>query len=227
MILDALETGFIEGAGPYYPQPRTPLRPRPERGFRGRTYCVAMSPDSVVSAARLGARMVLFSQRPWPDQAVSIDGYRTMFREEHGHEPGPPVVCDFVYCDTDASRAEEIAQQHLGGYLASVVEHYELADDHFKTARGYESYGAAVDALRAIGLDKLVDMYLGVQAWGTPEQVLERLSARREIIGDFALTCAFRYAGMPVQDAERSMRTFAEKVLPVLHRDSEFVTTGS
>ena len=29
MIIDALEKGEIEGAGPYYPQVRTPIRPRP------------------------------------------------------------------------------------------------------------------------------------------------------------------------------------------------------
>ena len=29
MIVDALETGFIEGEGPFYPQVRTPIRPRP------------------------------------------------------------------------------------------------------------------------------------------------------------------------------------------------------
>ena len=28
MVLDALETGFIEGDGPYFPQPRTAIRPR-------------------------------------------------------------------------------------------------------------------------------------------------------------------------------------------------------
>src|SRR5580765_4478747 len=29
MVLDALATGFIEGAGPHFPQPRTPIRPAP------------------------------------------------------------------------------------------------------------------------------------------------------------------------------------------------------
>ena len=64
MILDALETGFIEGDGPYYPQARTEIRPRPERSFKDRTYAVAMSPDSVLSAADLCARRVVFSQLP-------------------------------------------------------------------------------------------------------------------------------------------------------------------
>lgn len=59
--------------------------------------------------------------------------------------------------------------------------------------------------------------YAFVQAWGTPEQVLERLQARREVIGDFDLTACFRFAGLPIGDAERSMRTFAREVLPALH----------
>lgn len=219
MILAALEDGFIEGAGPYYRQPRAPIRPRPARSFRGRTFCVAMSPDSVLAAADLGARMVVFSQRPWPDQAAAVDTYRARFRDRHRTEPGPPVCCDFVYCDTDRARAEDRAHTYLAGYLTSVMHHYELAEEHFKHAKGYESYGNAVDLLRAIGLDAMCDMYLGVQAWGTPDDIIDKLRARREIIGDFDLTCCFRYAGLPYQDAERSMHTFAERVLPALRPD--------
>jgi alkanesulfonate monooxygenase SsuD/methylene tetrahydromethanopterin reductase-like flavin-dependent oxidoreductase (luciferase family) len=218
MVLDALETGFIEGDGPFYPQPRTAIRPRPTRTFRDRTYCVAMSPDSVLAAADLGARMVVFSQRPWEQQADAVTTYRQRFGERHGREPGPPFTCDFVYCDTDAARAEDKAAQHIAGYLASVVQHYELAGDHLRSATGYESYGRAVDALRSIGLEAMCEMYLGVQAWGTPDQVVERLLARRALIGDFDLTCCFRFAGLPFEDAERSMRTFAAEVMPALRQ---------
>jgi len=214
MILAALESGFIEGDGPYFPQPRIAIRPAPERSFADRLYCVAMSPDSVIAAADLGARMVTFSQRPWDDQAVAIATYRARFEEVHGHEPGPPVVCDFVYCDADEDRAEEIAHRHIAGYLASVMEHYELASDHFKQATGYESYGDAVDMMRSIGLEKLCAMYLAVNVWGTPAQILERLEARRAVIGEHDLTCCFRYAGLPIDDAEASMRLFAAEVVP-------------
>ena len=216
MILSALETGVIEGDGPYYPQRPTPIRPRPARTFRDRTYCVAMSPDSVLAAADLGTRMVVFSQRPWADQAEAIGTYRDRFAARHDRVPGPPVTCDFVYCDADPGRAEEKAHRHIAGYLASVMQHYELASDHFKHAKGYESYGNAVDLLRDIGLDQMAEMYLGVQAWGTPAAILARLESRREIIGDFELTCCFRYAGLPFEDASRSMRTFASEVLPTL-----------
>src|SRR5262245_32183410 len=219
MVMEALETGWIEGDGRYYHQPRAPIRPAPAGSFRDRFYCVAMSPDSVLAAADLGARMVTFSQRPWEDQAVSMATYRERFEAAHGRAPMPPMTCDFVYCDTDAARAEGHGPGALPGYLTRVVQPYGLAVDHFQQLKGYGGYARAVGLLSAIGLDKLCEMYLGVQAWGTPDQVLERLQARREIIGDFDLTACFRYAGLPLEDAERSMRTFARAVLPELHAD--------
>ena len=42
------------------------------------------------------------------------------------------------------------------------------------------------------------------------------LEKRREIIGDYQFRCTFRYAGMPLDEAEKSMRLFAKEVLPVL-----------
>jgi hypothetical protein len=112
-----------------------------------------------------------------------------------------------------------MARTYIAGYLTSVMQHYELASDHFKEAKGYESYGSAVDLMKAIGLETLCDMYLGVNVWGSPEQIVERLRERREIIGDFDLTACFRYAGLPYAEAERSMRTFAAEVIPVLRAD--------
>ncbi len=220
MIIEALETGTIRGDGPFYPQVPTEIRPRPTGGFAERTYCVAMSPDSVLAAADLGARMVVFSQRPWDEQAKALATYRERFEAAHGRAPGPPVTCDFVYCDRDPGRAEDRARTHIAGYLTSVMQHYELASDHFKSARGYESYGSAVDLLKAIGLEQMCDMYLGVQAWGTPDQIIERLLFRRELIGDFDLTACFRFSGLPYEEASASMRTFAADVLPTLRAEA-------
>lgn len=223
MVLSALETGFIEGDGPYYPQHRTEIRPRPARSFAGRTYAVGMSPDSVDSAADLGARLVVFSQKPWAEQAEVYRGYQERFRAAHGTDPGPITTCDFLYVDDDPKRAEAMAHEHIAGYLTSVMDHYELMSEHFKHAKGYESYGNAVDLLRAVGLDQVCEMYLDVQAWGTPDDVIDQLRARRELLGEVDLNLCFRYAGMPVADAERSMRTFASEVIPVLR---ESVTVG-
>ena len=45
MILEACDTGVIAGDGPYYPQARTEIRPRPLRGFRDRLFAIGMSQE--------------------------------------------------------------------------------------------------------------------------------------------------------------------------------------
>ena len=52
--------------------------------------------------------------------------------------------------------------------------------------------------------------------WGTPEQVLEKVEFIRDKVGIAGFTPNFSFAGMPVEDAERSVRLFAAEVLPEL-----------
>lgn len=216
MILEALETGFIEGKGPYYPQPRAAIRPRPTRSFKDRITCVAMSPDSAEAAARLGARMVQFSQKNWKEVKASIDTYNALFRKLHNREPDIPMLSDFTFIDQDAGRAEERVRKYLTSYFMSVMDNYEMAGDHFKESKGYHSYAKAAEVMQHMGLERIADAYIEVNAWGTPQQVLEKLEHRRAIVGDFHLTTCFRYGGMPHEQAENSMRLFAEQVTPEL-----------
>ena len=221
MILAALETGYIEGEGPFYPQKRARIRPAPTRSFRGRVSAVAMSPDSLEQAARLGVRMVVFSQKPFDRLAVDVERYRSLFRQSHGSQPvPPPMVCDFMYCHADPSVAETRARRYMSGYLSSVLHHYELASTHYKDVKGYEVYGRQSDAIRKIGPDELYEMYLSVQAWGTPDQILRKYAERQAKLGPYHVTNCFRFAGMPYEEAEASMRLYAAEVLPEVRRMS-------
>src|SRR5437763_13263869 len=94
MIVNALRTGWIEADGTYYKQPRVELRPRPKYSFDGRIYAVASSEDSVDSAARLGAHMVMFSDRPWPMRLPAIQRNREMHRKCHGIEAPTMMITD-------------------------------------------------------------------------------------------------------------------------------------
>ena len=216
MILAALETGFIAGDGPYYPQARTEIRPAPLASFRDRTYCVAMSPDSVLQAARLGARMVVFSNKPDADMKKSIDAYRAEWALHHEGPPPAPRFCDFTVCHADPARARELATRHIAGYFLAVAEHYELLGDHFKTSSAYRAYGQDVDALRAAGAENVAAAYVACQTWGTPEAILERLARRRAVVGDFELNVCLRFAGLSGADAMASMELFGREVLPAL-----------
>jgi alkanesulfonate monooxygenase SsuD/methylene tetrahydromethanopterin reductase-like flavin-dependent oxidoreductase (luciferase family) len=219
MIVDAVEKGWIEGDGPYYPQPRTEIRPRPLAGFRDRLYAVGMSPDSVAQAAALGARLMTFSQQPWELYAQGpLASYREAWRSQHGTEPPAPLTGDLFFCDRDPARAEAMAMEHMTNYFLTIVHHYELLSDHFKALPAYQMYANASEAFKLVGAEVAARTYCGVQTWGTPEQILEKLRWRRELIGDFELALITHYGGMSAADAEASMRLCAEAVLPELHR---------
>jgi alkanesulfonate monooxygenase SsuD/methylene tetrahydromethanopterin reductase-like flavin-dependent oxidoreductase (luciferase family) len=216
MILRALRTGFMEGEGPFYRQPRTEIRPRPTRAFDGRVYAVASSDDSVVSAAKLKARMVMFADRPWPLRMPAIQKHRDLMREMHGEQAGPPLLADFCVCTPTMDGAEDKARQYMGKFVESNFYHYELLGPHFTTVKGYDSYAQKIAMAREIGMDGIVSAFMEAAVWGTPDRILRKLEERRGIVGDFELATSFRFGGTPYDLAEAGLRLYAKEVLPVV-----------
>ena len=72
--------------------------------------------------------------------------------------------------------------------------------------------------LQDIGLDGLAESYMNAQAWGTPQQMLDKLEAWHDVMGDFDLMFGFRHAGIAYADAENSMRLVAKEVIPEVRR---------
>lgn len=216
MIVAAMESGFIEGDGPHFPQKRTEIKPAPQQNLDGRLYAVTMSPDSAPIVARLGARMMTFVQFSMDRHLPGITAYRDTYAEAHGRPAPPPLLLDFCYCDEDAARAEAVVQKHLAANYLSILQHYEFMEDYHKEIKGYEAYGDASGFLNDLGLDAAVQDYITHQAWGTPQQILDQLAARRELVGHYEWSSIVSYGGLPFDAAEKSMRLIAEKVLPEL-----------
>jgi alkanesulfonate monooxygenase SsuD/methylene tetrahydromethanopterin reductase-like flavin-dependent oxidoreductase (luciferase family) len=218
MIVNALRTGWMEGAGPHYPQPRVEIRPRPKYSFDGRIYAVASSEDSVDAAAKLGAHMVMFSDRPWPMRLPAIERNRELFRHYHGVSAPPMMITDFCICAPSLDEAEDLARKHMGKFVESNFHHYEFLGEHFASVKGYDAYAQKAEIARKGGLEGAVEGFMKAAVWGTPERILRELEARRAAIGDFELNVSFRFGGIPYPKAERSLHLFAREVLPVLKR---------
>jgi alkanesulfonate monooxygenase SsuD/methylene tetrahydromethanopterin reductase-like flavin-dependent oxidoreductase (luciferase family) len=216
MILSALKTGYMEGDGPYYPQPRIELRPRAAYDMSDRIYAVASSDDSVAAAAKINARMVMFADRPWPLRMGAINRYRELVRAQHGAAPKPLLIADFTLCWPDAAEAEPMARQIMGSFVRSNIEHYELMSDHFASAKGYNAYAQKSEIARQTGVEGMTDGFMKAAVWGTPDRMLRELEARRATVGAFEMATSFRFGGIPYDAAEKSMRLFAREVLPVL-----------
>ncbi|MGB1883771.1 MAG: LLM class flavin-dependent oxidoreductase [Gammaproteobacteria bacterium] len=216
MILDALETGVMENhESKFFKQPRAVIRPKPTRTFKGRLTQVAMSPESGEEAAKLGAQMMAFNYKPMDVQKQEYADYAARFKEHHNEEPRPLLLTDMMVCDSDAKRAEENSK-YVANYLLSVLHHYEMMGDHYKEAKGYEAYGDAVDSLREMGKEGMMQAYVDQQIWGTPDQMLRKFEDRRQNFGRTDCLAAFRFAGIPYEVAARSQELFAKEVLPVL-----------
>src|SRR5262249_218529 len=127
----------------------------------------------------------------------------------------PPVhAIDLTYCDRDAGRAEETARKYIVGYYLAVLRHYEFLEDYHAKIKGYEAYGNAAQLLREMGKDNAAEDFVNQQAWGTPQQILDKLEKRRRVLGDFESNICTSYAGLPFKDAEASLRLCAKAGLP-------------
>ena len=56
------------------------------------------------------------------------------------------------------------------------------------------------------------------QAWGTPEQIVEKWARRIEMTGELRPAMAVSYAGLPFDVVKSSLRLIGEKVAPQLRK---------
>lgn len=218
MVLGALETGVMQGDGKYYPQDPVEIRPRPTRSWKDRLFSVAMSPESEIAAADIGARMMGFVQGPIENHAVGIENWRARYRAVHGVEPGPPVLTDFTYCHEDEGEVKRMAEEYVAKYFLAVVRHYEFMGDHFATTKGYRTYAENQALLAAAGLEAATAAFVNAQMWGTPDQILQRYEDRLDLLGSLSADLIFSYGGMAYDKVEASMALFAREVLPALKK---------
>jgi alkanesulfonate monooxygenase SsuD/methylene tetrahydromethanopterin reductase-like flavin-dependent oxidoreductase (luciferase family) len=159
MIIKALETGYIEGDDPHFPQLRTKIKPKPTQNAKDRLYGVAMSPESAQVMGELGARMMCFVQFDMAMHLPNIERYRSAFTQQHRRPAPPPVLLDFCYCDKDVGKAKDRVRKYLAVNYLSILQHYEFMADYHKEIKGYEAYGKSAEFLNSLGREEAVEDY--------------------------------------------------------------------
>jgi alkanesulfonate monooxygenase SsuD/methylene tetrahydromethanopterin reductase-like flavin-dependent oxidoreductase (luciferase family) len=218
MLLEGLERGYCEHDGRFVKQPRADIRPAPFAPFRGRAYAAAVSPESARIMAELGVGILIIPQKPWPEVARELDEYRVVYREVNGSDAPPPISAGWTFCDPSPARAREMARRYIGGYFETVLAHYHFEADHLAKTAGYEYYGKMAEKIATYGTDKVIDFFVDLQVWGTPEQCYDKILDIRRRVGNEHYVGVFSFAGMPADEAERNMRLFAAEVMPALAR---------
>jgi alkanesulfonate monooxygenase SsuD/methylene tetrahydromethanopterin reductase-like flavin-dependent oxidoreductase (luciferase family) len=223
----ALREPEFEWQGEHYQIPRTSIRPRPISNPERRFFVSSVTPESAEIMAKLGFGMMVIMQNEWPKAAADIDRFREVAAAV-GHAPPPPIILTNVSCAESRDEAQERAMKYLGRKWDSIDNHYHFSDGHLAAVKGYEAYDKMTKTYAKMKEDaarlKATEFYVKIQIVGTPDDCIQQIAELRALTGTDHLIADFSYGGMPHEDGELNLRLFADRVVPVLHRDTLFAT---
>lgn len=225
LVTKALKDEVFEWDGEFYKIPKMSIRPRPMSHPERRFYASSVSPESAEIMAKLGFGMMVIMQNAWDKAAADVYSYRDIAKSV-GHNPPPPVILTNVSVAESRDEAQDRAMEYLGAKWDSIDNHYNFSDSHLANVKGYESYGKMAKTYSKLkdaeARQKMTEFYVKIQIVGTPDDCIEQVRELRALTGTDHIVCDFSYGGMPHEDGELNMRLFADRVMPVLQRDSAF-----
>jgi alkanesulfonate monooxygenase SsuD/methylene tetrahydromethanopterin reductase-like flavin-dependent oxidoreductase (luciferase family) len=207
--------------GQFYQVPEMSLRPRPQRtDLLDHFYGAIVSPESGDIMARAGMGMLIIPQKPWSAHAKDYQAYLGSCRK-FGQSGRRPIAITWVYCAKDEKTAAAGRDQWMANYGESALVHYEYNDAaHFHATKGYEHHAKMAEAMSSSqGSGNDLTRLGETQCFGTPERCLEVLREIRKTVDAEEFVGVFSYGGMPLEEAERSMKLFADEVLPKVHAE--------
>jgi alkanesulfonate monooxygenase SsuD/methylene tetrahydromethanopterin reductase-like flavin-dependent oxidoreductase (luciferase family) len=225
MVMAALETGYLEYDGQHFQQPRRELRPRPVRSLKGRAFCAAGSPSSMVSAAKLGLGRLYLGQPMVAGhkndestlakllQEGQADVWLDTWLENHpGETPPAPMLSNIVYIDESSDRAHEMAATYAANTMRAAIENYELTSEHLGTTKGYEAY-ASLRMTPEQAEQSIAEAHRSTIV-GNPREVLAQLETSCRQRNPQAVFPHVYHGGMAHEECMHSMMLFAKECLP-------------
>jgi alkanesulfonate monooxygenase SsuD/methylene tetrahydromethanopterin reductase-like flavin-dependent oxidoreductase (luciferase family) len=188
--------------------------PRPTQKPRPPFWVAALgTPESFVKAGRAG-HSVMAIPLAGGHMKELLAAYREAWRDA-GHPGSGRVMLAFhLLCAPTDGEAAAIARGPLDRYLRSLVD---AAADWTAglTSADYPGYHQIIAGLRSETFESQVEKHA---AWvGSPRRIVEQILAYDEQVGGFEIaSLQVNFNDVAVGDAERSMRLFAEQVMPAV-----------
>jgi alkanesulfonate monooxygenase SsuD/methylene tetrahydromethanopterin reductase-like flavin-dependent oxidoreductase (luciferase family) len=216
----ALSQKRFSFSGKYFQIPEMTIRPQPfSKDLTKHMYGAIVSPETGEIMAKAGMGMLIIPQKPWADHHNDYLAYREQCAKA-GFEAKRPKAGCWVYCAETEAEAQDRGRVWLKNYAESALRHYEYNEpEHFKNAKGYEYHAAMAQATKAAG--GFQDVFADTQVMGTPDHCIEVLRKIRATLDASEFVGVFKYGGMPFEEANRNLRLFAAKVLPVIQAEDE------
>jgi alkanesulfonate monooxygenase SsuD/methylene tetrahydromethanopterin reductase-like flavin-dependent oxidoreductase (luciferase family) len=220
IVRSALSKQEFSFQGEYHQIPSMSIRPQPRSDdLVDRMYCAWGSPETIPIAANAGLGALFVPQKGWEEIGEEVVTFNDL-RTKRGLSKTQPIVVCWVYCSPDPDEAWETARTYMTNYNDSALRHYEFHDaDHFTAAGGYDYYAKMAGARKRVGEERVVEVFAQNQVWGTPEVCIEKLRTIRRTTDAGEFVGVFTFGDLPLDQAEASMRLFAQEVLPVIQAD--------
>ena len=216
VLRKALSQEWFAHEGDFYSIPETTIRPRPRNpeDLVNRMRVAWTSPQTLPISANAGLGMLMTNQKSWEEYGEDVRGFNAV-RAEKGWSPIQPSVVVHVSCFDTEEEAWNLIKNHTTEAQLSIRKHYGWEDEErFLNTKGYEQYAKFSETLKRKTPEEVGEYNAKPQAWGTPDQVYEKLANVQRTTSAEELILNFRFGNMPVETAERSMRLFASDVLP-------------
>jgi alkanesulfonate monooxygenase SsuD/methylene tetrahydromethanopterin reductase-like flavin-dependent oxidoreductase (luciferase family) len=213
--------------GKYFQIPDMSIRPQPyHKNLTERFYGAIISPETGDIMARQGMGMLVIPQKSWAEHRKDYDHFLESCAK-FGQPAKKPMVVSFIYCAETEKEAQEGAETWMGNYADTAIRHYEYDEpEHFRKEKGYEFHTKMAEATKA-NSNAFREMFTKTQVYGTPDQCLESLRTIAQTMDAAEYIAVFKYGGMPLELAKRSMKLFASEVLPHIQRGTSPVVQSA
>lgn len=212
-ILKAWAGGLFSHRGPYYQYENVEVWPQPQQRPHPPIWLsCGGTPASFEWAGRQGYKIMTVAYRG----VEPLVGLNRIYREAWnatGHPAGEHEISAHyqVVLSKDSGEAKKIASDALRRYVGATTHTADrVRANSERTAQAIREK-AAVEIL---DLDAAIKQCRVVV--GTPEEAVDILTEAQEKMGFTQIDCTFYFGGIAFPHAQRSLRLFAEQVIPKL-----------
>ncbi len=213
IILQAWTTEEFSYQGQYYQYQEVRVAPKPYQQPYPPIYVAANSPDTFDIVGLMGhnllvAPLIISNERA----QAGLEVYRQHLAEG-GHDPASVKVTVTipVYVGEDRKKAKAGPAASINNYLASLRDMYQSP----AAERAMSVYPRARQARERLSALSYEHIYNEFAAIGDPDQCVAKLKTFQQMFGPQEFMCWFNTGGLlPDKEVEKSMRLFAEEVMP-------------
>jgi alkanesulfonate monooxygenase SsuD/methylene tetrahydromethanopterin reductase-like flavin-dependent oxidoreductase (luciferase family) len=207
-----LEEENVTAEGAFHSFKNTTSLPRPTQKPRPPFYIAALAtPESFVKAGEAGHSVMAIPMAGGMMRDL-LDLYREAWRGAGHPGKGTVMLAFHLFCHADGGQAIEIAREPLNRYLRTLVAAASEWTDGL-SSKDYPNYDKIIAALGRETFESQVEKRA---AWvGEPAQLIDAIAEYDEQLGGFEIaSMQVNFNTITVDQAEASMRLFAEQVMP-------------